>query len=64
MDFVTLILAHRKGVDGFSIETLRLLKDPVFRGVLNFLVTGESLTFKIFFKGLKICESHVDISGL
>ncbi len=49
MDFVTLIPARRKGVDNFSVETRRLLKDRVFHGFLHFLVTGESLTFKIFF---------------
>ncbi len=65
MDIVTLIPACRKGVDGFSVETCRLLKDPAFQGVLHFLVTGESLTFKKYFKGAEdmlVTWGHITIT--
>ena len=45
MDIGTLIPARRKEADGFSLETPSLLKDPVFHGVLHFLVSSEFLSF-------------------
>ena len=60
MDSVTLILAHRKGVDDFSVEICRLLKDPVFHSVLHFLVTSESLTFKRFFLKGRRYANHME----
>ena len=45
----TLIPTNRKRLDGFNVETRRMLKNPVFHGVSHFLVTSKSLTFKRFF---------------
>lgn len=61
MDTVILILAYRKGVDSFSVETHRLMKDPVFHGILHVLVTDKFLTFKRFFLRGRTYVSHMVI---
>ncbi|GBN55410.1 hypothetical protein AVEN_141920-1 [Araneus ventricosus] len=65
IDIDTLIPARRKGVDGFSVETPGLLTDPVFHGVLHFLVTGEPLIFqKLFLRAEDMGVTRGDIGAV